>query len=197
MELDPVAREADWRIVYCGPPGAGKTSNLEHLHAVLAPETRGRFITPVPGSQRTFRFDFLSVDLGDIRGYRTRFHLYGLPADVGGEGGRERLLRMADGIVLVLDSGAERAGANRSAVRRLEEGLRDVGRDPAGVEVVLQYNKRDLRDALPVPRMEEMLNPRGRPHLEAVATRGAGVVRTIEEVGTRVLDGFRPGGGAS
>lgn len=197
MELDRVAREADWRIVYCGPPGGGKTSNLEHLHAVLRPDTRGRLITPVPGSERTFRFDFLSVDLGEIRGWRTRFHLYGLPADLGAEDGRERILRMADGIVLVLDSAPARADANRSAVQRLARGLREVDRDPSRVPVVVQYNKRDLSDAVPVPRLEAQLNLGELPHLEAIAERGTGVVETIEEVAARVLRDFGPGGAAS
>lgn len=188
-----MAREADARIVYCGPPGAGKTTNLEQLHQALEPGSRGKLITSVADSERAFGFDFLSVDLGEIRGYSTRLHLYALPRDPG-EDGRRRILEGADGVVLVADSGPERLEDGRSALDRLREGLESAGRGLDGVVFALQYNKRDLDGALPVDRMEEALNPDGAPYVEAVARRGQGVVETLEEVGVRVLEAFGPGG---
>lgn len=190
MDVDRVAREADGRIVYCGPAGSGKTANLEYLHSVLETDSRGRLITPTRGSERSFGFDFLSVDLGEIRGFRSRLHLYGVPADAGRGERRDRVLAVADAAVLVLDSAAGRMEANRASVRGLVEGLRDAGRDPADVEVVLQYNKRDRSDALPVERLEAALNPGGLRYFEAVAPRGRGVVETVEEVGVRTLAGL-------
>lgn len=190
-----MAREADARIVYCGPQGAGKTSNLKYLHSALAPGSRGKLITPVPGSERAFRFDFLSVDLGEIRGYRTRLHLYGLPRH-GDDDGRARILEGADAVVLVADSSPGRLEDDRAALEGVREGLAEADRTLDDVVLVLQYNKRDLDDAVPLERLEAEMNPGGAPHFEAVAARGEGVVETVEEVGTRVLRAFGPGGEA-
>lgn len=188
-----MAREADARIVYCGPPGSGKTANLKQLHQTLEPGTRGKLITSVADTERAFGFDFLSVDLGEIRGFSTRLHLYALPRDPG-EDGRRRILEGADGVVLVADSGPDRLEDDRSALERLRAGLEAAGRGLDEVVFALQYNKRDLDDALPVDRLEEALNPDGAPYVEAVARRGEGVVETVEEVGVRVLQAFGPGG---
>lgn len=188
-----MAREADARIVYCGPAGAGKTANLRQLHQALEPGTRGKLITSVANSERAFGFDFLSVDLGEIRGFSTRLHLYALPRDPG-EDGRRRILEGADGVVLVADSGPDRLEDDRSALERLRAALEAAGRELDELVFALQYNKRDLDDALPLDRMEEALNPAGAPYVEAVARRGEGVVETVEEVGVRVLQTFGPGG---
>lgn len=192
MDVDRVGREADARIVYCGPPGAGKTTNLKQLHQTLAPETRGKLISSVADSERAFAFDFLSVELGEIRGYSTRLHLYALPRDPGEEG-RRRILRGADGVVLVADSGPDRLEADRTALERVTEGLEAAGRDPREVVMALQYNKRDLDGALPLDDLEAALNPAEAPAFEAVARRGEGVVETVEEVAVRVLRAFDPG----
>lgn len=191
MDVDPVAREADARIVYCGPPGAGKTTNLKYLHQALAPETRGKLISSVADSDRAFAFDFLSVDLGEIRGYSTRLHLYALPREPG-EDGRRRILGGADGVVLVADSGRDRLDADRSALQQVAGGLQAAGRDVSEVVLALQYNKRDLADPLPVADLEAALNPAEAPSIPAVAQRGEGVVETVEEVAVRVLRAFGP-----
>lgn len=190
METDPIAREADCRVVYCGPPGGGKTTNLRSLFGGLDPETRGTLVSPGPNADRPFRFDFLAVDLGPILGYRTRLHLYALPADDAGNSGRSRILRGADGIVVVLDSSAARLEENRKALSRLEEDLEEAGLGPDDLVLALQYNKRDADDALPVEELEEALNPTGLIALEAVATDGRGVIETLEEVSVRVVRGL-------
>lgn len=184
-----MAREADARIVYCGPAGAGKTANLKYLHQALEPDTRGKLITTAADSGRSFGFDFLSLDLGDVRGLRTRLHLYALPREAG-EDGRRRILRGADGLVLVADSAPDRLEQDRLARERLERGLEEAGRSLSDVIFALQYNKRDLSNALPVDRMQEALNPTGAPFHEAVASRGEGVVETVEAMGVRVLRAF-------
>lgn len=193
-EADPLAREVDCRIVYAGPAGAGKTANLEYLHRALDPDTRGKLISPGPDSGRTFFFDFLAVDLGSIGGWRVRLHLYTAPSGEDRTDDRIRILRGADGLVLVADSGADRLEANRRALDRLDDDLGAAERDRADLVTTLQYNKRDLETALAVEELEEALNPGGWPHQEAVARRGDGVVETLETVGYRVVRALEPGG---
>ena len=195
-DADPVAREVDCRVVYCGADGAGKTANLEYLHKALDPDTRGQLITPGRGADRAYFFDFLTVDLGMVRGWRVRLHLYALPATAGSRDDRGRILQGADAVVLVVDSSPERQDANREALGTLQGDLEALDRD--GVPLAtFQYNKRDLPDAVPVEALEERLNPSGVPHHEAVARRGDGVVETLEEVGFRVVRSLDPPGGAA
>lgn len=183
----PDDREADLRIVYCGASGAGKTTNLEQIHASLDPATRGRLVMADGGPEHGFGFDFLAVDLGTIRGERTRLHLYTLPTEDGGKPARDRLLGGADGVVLVVDSSASRMEENREALQSLRRGLEAAGRTPGEVVPAVQYNKRDLPDALPVEELEAAINPAGAPHFEAVANRGEGVLETLEEVAFHVV----------
>lgn len=185
-DADPVAREVDCRVVYCGAEGAGKTANLEYLHGALHPDTRGKLIRPDSGSDRPYSFDFLTVDLGVVRRWRTRLHLYAVPGGAGAGEDRTRILDGADALVLVVDSAADRLDANREALRALQEDLE--GLEPGGDPVAsFQYNKRDLPGALPVEQLEEELNAAGVPHHPAVALRGDGVVETLEEVAFRVV----------
>ena len=187
-DADPVAREVDCRIVYAGPEGAGKTSNLEYLHQALAPEDRGKLISPGrDDSGRSFFFDFLAVDLGSVGSWQVRLHLYTAPGGRDRTEDRVRILRGADALVLVVDSGGDRLDANRAALDRLAEDLEEAGREREGLVTAFQYNKRDLGDALAVEELEEALNPGGIPYFEAVARRGDGVVETVEEVGYRVV----------
>lgn len=192
-DADPVAREVDCRVVYVGPERAGKTANLEYLHKVLEPETRGKLITPSRGGDGAYFFDFLTVDLGRVRGWQTRLHLYAIAATTGTRDGRGRVLQGADALVLVMDSDPEREEANREALSALRGDLESLEMVDGGLVVVLQYNKRDLPDAVPVERLQERLNPGGIPHREAVARRGDGVVETLEEVGFRVVRSLEPG----
>lgn len=198
MRVDRVAGKADGRVVYCGPPGGGKTTNLEQLHRLLAPRTRGRLVKPAPRADRTFRFDFLSVDLGPIRGFHTRLHLYAVPGDDGVDDDRDRILRDADGVVVVADSAPDRQDANRETLRWVTSVLKASGRDPGSVVLALQYNKRDLPEAVAVERLEEDLNRMEAPSFPAVAREGEGVVETLEEVSVRVMRAAGPsaGGGA-
>lgn len=194
-DVDPVAREVDCRIVYAGAEGAGKTANLEYLHQALDPEDRGKLISPSPASGRSFFFDFLAVDLGSLGGWRVRLHLYTTPDGQQRSDDRVRILRGADGVVLVVDSGAERLEENRRALERLEADLAEAGRDRAGLALAVQYNKRDLEGTVPVEELEQALNPEGVPHFEAVARRGDGVVDTLEEVGYCVVRSLELGEG--
>lgn len=187
VEADPVAREVDCRVVYAGPEGAGKTANLEYLHQALDPDRRGKLISPSGSSGRSFHFDFLAVELGSIGSWHVRLHLYTAPGGRDRTEDRVRILRGADALVLVVDSGGDRLEANRDALDRLAEDLDEAGRRREELVTVFQYNKRDRGDALPVEELQGALNPGEAPYFEAVARRGDGVVETVEEVGYRVV----------
>lgn len=185
-DADPVAREVDCRVVYCGARGAGQSANLEYLHGALDPDTRGRLVTSGRDADASHHFDFLTVELGVVRGWRTRLHLYAIAADAATREERRRILRGTDGLVLVVDSRADRQAANVEALQTLRDDLDALERE-RGPVASFQYNRRDVPDAVPVERLQERLNPGGIPHHEAAAGRGRGVVETLEEVGARVM----------
>jgi hypothetical protein len=145
--------------VYYGPGLGGKTTNLEHIYEKVTPSTRGKLISLATETERTLFFDFLPVDLGTIRGFRTRFHLYTVPGQVYYNASRKLILRGVDGVVFVADSQADRAEANVEAMQNLYDNLTEHGYDLTKLPFVIQYNKRDLPDAAPIPELDAMLNP--------------------------------------
>jgi len=176
------AREIHFKIVYVGPGLGGKTTNLQCLHDRLPPERRGRLLTLSTDNERTLFFDFLPIDIGQVNGFNTRFHLYTVPGQVYYRLSRRAVLQSVDGVVFVADSHPSREQANFDSLRDLEEHLRVQGFSPeqsARLPRVFQYNKRDLPAALPLDRMRRLLNPRGLPDFEAVATTGQGVNETL------------------
>ena len=177
------AREIHFKIVYYGPGLCGKTTNLQFLHERLPQERRGRLISIATDHERTLFFDFLPVDLGEVNGFTTRFHLYTVPGQVHYRLSRRAVLTGADGIVFVADSHPARERANRDSLADLEEQLEAVGLTPvqsARIPRIFQYNKRDLRAALPLERLRAALNPLGAPEFEAVACEGRGVGETLK-----------------
>lgn len=191
-DADHSARTLDCRVVYCGAPGSGKTTNLQQLHRRLVPESRGKLISPTAGPDDTFIFDFLAVELGEIRGYEARLHLYTLPDEIGSREAAGRILRGADAVVLVVDSRPDRQEANRRALSRLQEALQRVDRVPEeDLVLAVQYNRRDAPDALPVERLEELLEVGAATRHETVAAGGEGVVETLEEVTVEVMRSLR------
>jgi len=177
------AREIHFKIVYYGPGLGGKTTNLQFLHERLPEERRGRLISIATDHDRTLFFDFLPVDLGEVNGFTTRFHLYTVPGQVYYRLSRRAVLTGADGIVFVADSHPARERANRDSLDDLEEQLAALGHTPAQsarIPRVFQYNKRDLRAALPLERLHASLNPLGAPEFEAVAAEGRGVGETLK-----------------
>jgi mutual gliding-motility protein MglA len=185
--INYASREINCKLVYYGPGLGGKTTNLEYVYAKVNPDTRGKLISLATEHERTLFFDFLPVDLGSIRGFTTRFHLYTVPGQVYYNASRRLILKGVDGIVFVADSQAERMDANIAALENLYENLLDYGYDATQLPIVLQWNKRDLPNALPVDELSRQLNPMGLSEFEAVATTGAGVFDTLKAVSKLVL----------
>jgi len=185
--INYASREINCKLVYYGPGLGGKTTNLEYVYNKVNPETRGKLISLATEQERTLFFDFLPVDLGSIRGFKTRFHLYTVPGQVYYNASRRLILKGVDGLVFVADSQAERMDANIAALENLYENLSDYGYDPAQLPIVLQWNKRDLQTAVPVDELRRQLNPMGLQDYEAVAVKGTGVFDTLKAVSKLVL----------
>ena len=157
--INYASREINCKIVYYGPGLGGKTTNLEHVYGRVKPDTRGKLISLATETERTLFFDFLPVDLGTIRGFKTRFHLYTVPGQVYYNASRKLILKGVDGIVFVADSQIERMEANVEAMQNLYDNMMEYGYDLTGMPFVMQYNKRDLPNAAPVKELQAALNP--------------------------------------
>ncbi|MBV6520277.1 MAG: Mutual gliding-motility protein MglA [Gemmatimonadaceae bacterium] len=157
--INYASREINCKIVYYGPGLGGKTTNLEHIYRKVAPDTRGKLISLATETERTLFFDFLPVDLGTIRGFKTRFHLYTVPGQVYYNASRKLILKGVDGIVFVADSQVERMEANQESMQNLYDNMAEYGYDLTRMPFVLQYNKRDLPNAAPITDLQRSLNP--------------------------------------
>ncbi|MER3478911.1 MAG: gliding-motility protein MglA [Meiothermus sp.] len=182
------AREINFKIVYYGPGMSGKTTNLKWVFQQVPENRKGEMVSLATEDERTLFFDFLPVDLGEVKGFKTRFHLYTVPGQVFYNASRKLILRGVDGIVFVADSAPNRLRANAESMRNLRENLAEYGIRPEDVPLVLQANKRDLPDALPMEMIHAVIDPEGRyPIFEAVASNGTGVFDTLKAVSRQVL----------
>ena len=184
------SREINCKIVYYGPGLCGKTTNLQHIYSRVPQETRGKMISLATEMDRTLFFDFLPIELGQIRGFRTRFHLYTVPGQVYYNASRKLILKGVDGIVFVADSQIDRFDANVESLMNMHDNLAEHGLSLDKVPLVMQYNKRDLPPAelSTVEEMDEVLNFRGVPHFAAAAAIGGkGVFETLRSISTLVL----------
>ena len=184
--INYASREINCKIVYYGPGLCGKTTNLEYVYEKVAPNTRGKLISLATETERTLFFDFLPVDLGAIRGFKTRFHLYTVPGQVYYNASRKLILKGVDGVVFVGDSQVERLDANIESMHNLYDNLAEYGLDLREIPFIVQYNKRDLPNTSSLQELEAQLNPNRVPHFEAVAVRGLGGFDTLKAVSTRV-----------
>jgi signal recognition particle receptor subunit beta len=187
------SREINCKIVYYGPGLCGKTTNLQYIYNKTNPEAKGKMISLATETERTLFFDFLPLSLGEIRGFRTRFHLYTVPGQVFYDASRKLILKGVDGVVFVGDSQMERMEANIESLDNLRTNLAEQGYDLDKLPYVVQYNKRDLPNAMTMPELEEALNPTKVPQFEAVATKGVGVFDTLKAVAKLVLTELRRG----
>jgi signal recognition particle receptor subunit beta len=185
--INYAAREINCKIVYYGPGLGGKTTNLQYIYNRTAPDRKGKMISLATEADRTLFFDFLPLDLGSIRGFSTRFHLYTVPGQVFYDASRKLILKGVDGVVFVADSQKERMEANVESIRNLEANLREHDFDLREVPLSLQFNKRDLPNIMPVDEMYRMLNYKREPTFEGVASQGVGVFDTLKAVAKQIL----------
>lgn len=181
-------REINFKIVYYGPGLSGKTTNLKWIYSKVPEGRKGEMVSLATEDERTLFFDFLPLDIGEVKGFKTRFHLYTVPGQVFYNASRKLILRGVDGIVFVADSAPNRLRANAESMRNMRENLAEYGLTLDDVPIVIQVNKRDLPDALPVEMVRAVVDPEEKfPVLEAVATEGKGVFETLKEVSRLVL----------
>lgn len=187
------SREINCKIVYYGPGLGGKTTNLKWIFDQTAKKSGGKMISLATETDRTLFFDFLPLELGTVRGFKARFHLYTVPGQVFYDASRKLILRGVDGVVFVADSQPERMDANDESLDNLQINLQEHGYDFAKIPYVLQLNKRDLPNTLPADELKERLRRKQERVFEAVAVQGVGVFDTLKEVGRQVLAELKKG----
>jgi signal recognition particle receptor subunit beta len=185
------AKEISLKIVYYGPGLGGKTSSLQHIHRAIKPDARGQLVSLSTGVDRTLYFDFLPVKLPKLRGYTIRVQLYTVPGQVHYNSTRKLVLTGADGIVFVADSQRPRREANVESFQNLQENLREQGLSLEKLPHLIQYNKRDMADLLPVSELDGLLNPYRAPAFETSAATGMGVFEALKSITTLVLSDLR------
>jgi signal recognition particle receptor subunit beta len=192
--INYMAREINCKIVYYGPGLCGKTTNLQYIYKRTNPDAKGKMISLATETERTLFFDFLPLSLGEIRGFKTRFHLYTVPGQVFYDASRKLILKGVDGVIFVADSQLERLEANQESLDNLRTNLAEHGYSLEKIPYVIQYNKRDLPNALPIEELRQLLNPIGVLDYEASARTGQGVFETLKAVSKLVLTELKRGG---
>lgn len=189
--INYASREINCKIVYYGPGLCGKTTNLQYIYDSTSPTAKGKLISLATETDRTLFFDFMPLELGTVRGFKTRFHLYTVPGQVYYDASRKLILKGVDGVVFVADSQEERMDANIESLENLDDNLKTQGYDLMQLPYVLQLNKRDLPSAVPVEELTDELLKKGEPVFEAVAADGTGVFDTLKAVAKQVLTELR------
>jgi len=188
------SREINCKIVYYGPGLCGKTTNLQYIHKRMDPDSRGKMISLATETERTLFFDFLPLSMGEVRGFKTRFHLYTVPGQVFYDASRRLILRGVDGVVFCADSQLTRMDANMESLENLRINLREQGYDPERIPLVMQYNKRDVNGVASVSELHALLNYRNVPEFESSALTGTGVFETLKSIIKLVLIDLKKGG---
>lgn len=191
--INYASREINCKIVYYGPGLCGKTTNLQYVYQKTAADAKGKMISLATETERTLFFDFLPLSLGEIRGFKTRFHLYTVPGQVFYDASRKLILKGVDGVVFVADSQEERYDANIESLDNLRFNLNEQGYDLDKLPFIIQYNKRDLPNAMPVEELRKDLNVTGVPDFEACAATGEGVFETLKAVAKLILIDLKKG----
>ena len=193
--INYASREINCKLVYYGPGLCGKTTNLQYIYAKTSPDAKGKMISLATETERTLFFDFLPLSLGEIRGFKTRFHLYTVPGQVFYDASRKLILKGVDGVVFVADSQLARVEANLESMENLRNNLAEQGYSLDNVPFVIQYNKRDMPGVVPVEELREQLNASNALEFEAVAPTGVGVFDTLKAVAKLVLQELKKAGG--
>lgn len=189
--INYAAREINCKIVYYGPGLGGKTTNLQYIYAETGTDKKGKMVSLTGQTERTLFFDFLPLNIGEIRGFKTRFHLYTVPGQHFYDASRKLVLKGVDGVVFVADSQLDRMEANIDSLKSLDSNLRDHGYDLRQIPFIFQWNKRDVPNPIPVSVLSQELNKFDVPEFEAVAKDGIGVFDTLKEVSKRILQALR------
>jgi len=185
--INYASREINCKIVYYGPGLCGKTTNIQWIFEQANPEKRGKLVSLATETDRTLFFDFLPLDMGTVKGFKVRFHLYTVPGQVFYDASRKLILRGCDGIIFVADSQKARMEANIESIANLATNLKENGFDIRSIPYVLQLNKRDMPSAATVAEMERLLRFRNEPMIEAVANKGTGVIETLKASARQIL----------
>ena len=189
--VNSVTREVNCKIVYVGTGLSGKTTNVQYIYENTQTDRAGKLVSLSTENERTLFFDFLPLSVGEVRGYKTRFHLYTIPGQTFYEASRDFILKGVDGVVFVVDSAPERMDANVEAWDQFQQALLRQGYDLARIPIVFQYNKRDLSNAATREELEKTFNLAKKPSFDAVANRGEGVMETLERISQMVMDALR------
>jgi signal recognition particle receptor subunit beta len=191
--INYASREINCKIVYYGPGLCGKTTNLQYIYEKTSPDAKGKMISLATETERTLFFDFLPLALGEIRGFKTRFHLYTVPGQVFYDASRKLILKGVDGVVFVADSQEERFDANLESLENLKYNLQEQGYELDNLPYVIQYNKRDLPGVMPVEELRRELNTTNVPDFEASALTGEGVFETLKAIAKLILIDLKKG----
>ena len=191
--INYASRDINCKIVYYGPGLCGKTTNLQYIFDKTNPAAKGKLISLATETDRTLFFDFLPLELGTVRGFKTRFHLYTVPGQVFYDASRKLILKGVDGVIFVADSQVERMDANVESIDNLLINLKTQGYDLLNIPHVLQLNKRDLPNVISTDELAAELNRKNEPIFEATASQGVGVFDTLKAVAKQVLTELRKG----
>ena len=185
--INYAAHELNCKLVYYGPGLGGKTTNLQYIYQQTNPHQRGKMVALTGETERTLFFDFLPLNIGEIRGFKVRFNLYTVPGQHFYDASRKLVLKGVDGIVFVADSQVERMEDNLESLQSLDLNLREQGYEIASLPLVFQYNKRDIEHPIPLSVLHEELNPSRRPEFEGIAIEGVGVFDTLKAAAKLIL----------
>lgn len=191
--INYTTKEINSKILYFGPGMSGKTTNIQYIYEQTQQKQQGKLMTLSTENERTLFFDFLPLAIGDIRGYKTRFHLYTIPGQSFYETSRQFILKGVDGIVFVADSQTERMEENIESFHSIEKSLAKQGYDSTKLPIVFQYNKRDLSRIMTIHELESTFNPMNKPYFEAIANSGQGVMETLQSISQSVISELKGG----
>ncbi len=187
------AKEIHCKVVYYGPSLGGKTTNIQWVYQKTAEDQKSKLVALNTDIERTLFFDFLPLNVGDIRGFKTRFHLYTVPGQVVYDASRKLILKGLDGVIFVADSQIERMDENLESLRNLERNLEQQGYDIREIPLIMQYNKRDLPNVASLAEMRSALNPYNAPEIEGCASEGKGVFESLKTVSKSIINVLKGG----